>query len=56
MPVLGMLILHKKFKRSEMVCTKILYNYIDLGLLKITNMDLPLKLRRNSKPKRVRTQ
>lgn len=26
-----------------------MYNYIDLGLLKITNMDLPLKLRRSTK-------
>ncbi len=44
----------KRFKRSEMVCTKTLYNYIDLGLLSIRNMDLPLKLRRNTKPARVR--
>lgn len=43
-----------QFKRSEMVCTKTLYNYIDLGLLAIKNTDLPLKLRRNTKPSRVK--
>jgi IS30 family transposase len=43
-----------QFERSEMVCTKTLYNYIDLGLLPIKNADLPLKLSRNTKPKRVR--
>jgi transposase, IS30 family len=43
-----------RFKRSEMVCTKTLYNYIDLNLLPIRNTDLPLKLLRNTKPKRVR--
>lgn len=36
-------------------CTKTLYNYIDLGLLQIRNIDLPMKLRRNTKSKRVRT-
>ncbi len=43
------------FKRNEIVCTKTLYNYIDLGLLAVKNIDLPIKLRRNTKPKRVRT-
>lgn len=42
------------FDRSEMVCTKTLYNYIDLGLLDVKNIDLPCKLRRNIKPARVR--
>lgn len=37
-----------------MVCTKTLYNYIDLGLLAVKNTDLPLKLRRNTKPSRVK--
>jgi len=45
---------HSQFDRSEMVCTKTLYNYIDLGLLEIKNVDLPLKLRRNTKPSRVK--
>jgi IS30 family transposase len=44
----------KEFKRSEMVCTKTLYNYIDLGLMKIKNSDLPLKLQYNTKSKRTR--
>ena len=29
-----------------MVCTKTLYNYVDRGILKIKNIDLPQKLRR----------
>lgn len=37
-----------------MVCTKTLYNYIALGLLEINNIDLPLKLRRSQKSKRIR--
>ena len=42
------------FPRSEMVCTKTLYNYVDLGLLPIKNIDLSEKLRRSTKAKRVR--
>lgn len=42
------------FLRSEMVCTKTLYNYIDLQLLEIRNSDLPMKLRRNTKPRFIR--
>ncbi len=37
-----------------MICTKTLYNYIDLGLLRISNIDLPLKVRRTTKAKRTR--
>lgn len=37
-----------------MVCTKTLYNYVDLGLLPLTNLDLPEKLRRNTKAKKAR--
>jgi len=44
----------KLFKRSEIVCTKTLYNYIDLGLLIVKNIDLPIKLRRNTKPSTVK--
>lgn len=43
-----------KFQRDEIVCTKTLYNYVDLGLLNITNSDLPEKLSRKPKHKRVR--
>ena len=42
-----------KFRRDEIVCTKTLYNYVDLGLPPIRNIDLPEKLRRNTKVKRV---
>jgi len=44
----------KLFRRSEIVCTKTLYNYIDLGLLSVKNIDLPIKLRRNTKPSTVK--
>ena len=43
-----------KFRRDEMVCTKTLYNYVDMGLLPIKNIDLPEKLRRNTKSKKAR--
>lgn len=36
------------------VCTKTLYNYIDLGALPVKNIDLPLKVTRNTKKKRNR--
>lgn len=42
------------FAENEMVCTKMLYNYIDSGLLFITNIDLPEKLCCNTKDKKVR--
>ena len=38
-----------RYDRSEMLCTKTLYNYVDLGLLHIKNIDLPQKLSRNTK-------
>lgn len=43
-----------RFKRSQIVCTKTLYNHIDLGLLDVKNTDLPMKLRRNTKPTRIK--
>ena len=43
-----------KFRREEIVCTKTLYNYVDLGLLPIKNIDLPEKLRHNTKAKKAR--
>jgi len=46
--------LENLFSKNQMVCTKTLYNYIDLGLLKITNIDLPFKIKRNTKSNRVR--
>ena len=43
-----------KFQRDQIVCTKTLYNYIDLGLLAVINADLPMKLRRNTKSSQVK--
>lgn len=42
------------YSSKEMVCTKTLYNYVDLGLLKIKNIDLPEKLSRKTKSKKDR--
>jgi len=39
--------------QGQMVCTKTLYNYIDQGLLKIKNIDLPLKVRLKPKVARL---
>lgn len=39
------------FTRDQIVCTKTLYSYADLGLLQIKNMDLPEKLKRSPKKK-----
>ncbi len=43
-----------RFSPSQMISTKTLYNYVDLGLLPIKNIDLPTKLHRNTKSTRVR--
>lgn len=43
-----------KFLRNQIVCTKTLYNYVDNGLIGIQNIDLPEKLSRNTKAKKVR--
>jgi len=42
------------FTRDQIVCTKTLYSYTDLGLLGIRNIDLPKKLRRSPKKDRNR--
>ncbi|KAF0223497.1 MAG: integrase catalytic [Erysipelotrichaceae bacterium] len=42
------------YKPHERVCAKTLYRYIDKGLMSLNNMDLWLKLQRNTKPKRNR--
>ena len=42
------------FERTEMVCTKTLYNYVSLGLLgNIKSIDLPLRVKRKNTKKRV---
>ncbi len=50
----GNAMLTGQFSRKEMVCTKTLYKYVDLRLLPIRNIDLPEKLRRNTKARKVR--
>ena len=50
----GEAISNGRFERSQIVSTKTLYNYIDLGLLDIKNTVLPIKLRRNIKSTRVK--
>ena len=42
------------FSPTQIISTKTLYNYVDLGLLPIKNIDLPAKLHRNKKSIRVR--
>ena len=42
------------FQKSETVCTRTLYRYVDLGLLPIHNIDLPEKLHRNTKEHKAR--
>ncbi|ABP68020.1 hypothetical protein Csac_2443 [Caldicellulosiruptor saccharolyticus DSM 8903] len=43
-----------RLSKEEMVCTKTLYNWIGKGLLKVRNIDLPIKVRlkpRKTKPR-----
>lgn len=42
------------FTREKIVCTKTLYNYADLGLLGIKNIDFPEKLKRSPKERHNR--
>ncbi len=41
-----------EFSREEVVCTKTLYNYVDIGLMPIKNIDLPEKVKRKASKKR----
>lgn len=43
-----------EFGEDEILSTKTLYNYVDLGLLEIKNIDLPEKLKRRMKKTVVR--
>lgn len=43
-----------EFSSQETVCTSTLYNYVNLDLLAIKNIDLPEKLKRSTKNKRIR--
>lgn len=42
----------KQFKK--IVCTKTLYNYIDKGILKVKNIDLPLRVKLKTKNRKIR--
>jgi IS30 family transposase len=44
---------HSLFE-GNIVCTKTLYNYIDMGLIEVKNIDLPMKVRLNTKKHRSR--
>lgn len=50
----GRAVLDGEFTREQIVCTKTLYRYVDLGLFGIRNHNLPEKLKRKSKKHRVR--
>jgi len=52
--ICGVARLRNLFNKDKMVCTKTVYNYINLGLLRIANIDLPLKVKRSTKKKRIR--
>lgn len=44
----------REFTREQIVCTKTLYRYVDLGFFEIRNHHLPEKLRRKTKKQRSR--
>lgn len=43
-----------EFSREDIVCTKTLYNYVDAGLMRIKNIDLPEKVGRKTKQEHIR--
>lgn len=49
----GEALVKKYFPREQMLCTKTIYNYIDKGLMKIRNHNLPEKISRKPKHERV---
>lgn len=50
----GRALLDGGFTREQIVCTKTLYRYVDLGIFGISNHNLPEKLKRKSKKHRSR--
>lgn len=50
----GSALLTGTFSKDQVVCTKTLYSYVDLGLMNTRNHNLPEKLQRNTKSRRVR--
>nr|WP_169823195.1 IS30 family transposase [Planococcus antarcticus] len=51
--VCGSATFHEQFE-GKRVCTKTLYNYIELGYIGVKNIDLPMKVRLNTKKRRIR--
>lgn len=49
--VYGRVLKQGYFKREEIVCTKTLYNYVEAGVIKVKNIDLPEKVKRRTKKK-----
>lgn len=49
--VYGRVLKQGYFKREEIVCTKTLYNYVEEGVIKVKNIDLPVKVKRRTKKK-----
>jgi len=52
--VVGFAKKHNDWQDKPMVSTKMLYNYIDQCFLNVRNIDFPMKLKLNTKTKRVR--
>jgi IS30 family transposase len=50
----GRAVLDGEFTREQIVCTRTLYRYVDLGLFGIRNHNLPEKLKRKSRKHRFR--
>lgn len=50
----GRAITDRKFTRKEMVCVKVLYNYVDAGLIGIKNHHHSKKLSKKSKQNRAK--
>lgn len=49
--VCGFAVRNSKFDNAR-VCTKTICNYIELGLITVKNIDLPIKVRLNTKTKK----
>lgn len=45
----GRAVAYGEFDRAEVVCTRTLYRYVELGLIAIKSIDLPEKLKRRTK-------
>jgi IS30 family transposase len=45
---------HEGLFEGARICTKTVYNYIDRGLIGVKNIDLPMKVRLNTKKQRIR--